>query len=241
MTGEALLATMLSEKLSTTREDLLSALGSVQRQVCAIARDCAIDLDQPVNRPQAQLAVLDLVAGKICRLGDCTYATVQNGRLAVSANPKRVDLLMAAERARQIRPLIDTGIFDPLSDPGRETILPLFAECIDLANRAPTDFSPDERFLGVSKSELVYRCFDPRGDLSVEEYPLPDDAEEIIFASDGYQEVCADFWETESRHARSLLTDPYGVRMPATKGMLPGSTGADDRSYLRLVIAKTCA
>lgn len=238
LTGEALLATMLSEKLAATRDDLLFALQSVQEEVCAIALRCGIDLANPVNRPQAQLAVLDLVKGRILRLGDCTFATVRNGTLSVSANPKRVDELMAKERIEHIRPLIRAGTYDPAADSGRNKILPLFADCIDLANRDPAEFRQDEHFLGMPKQQLVYRCFDPRGDLKVEEHPLPDDVDEVIFASDGYQKVYGDFWETELSHARAILLDPHGIHPPSTKGMLPGSTGPDDRSYLRLVIDK---
>lgn len=63
------------------------------------------------------------------------------------------------------------------------------------------------------------------------------EAQEIVFASDGYPEVFASLEETERALKNTLREDPLMMRLhPQVKGVKPGWESYDDRSYVRFKV-----
>lgn len=63
------------------------------------------------------------------------------------------------------------------------------------------------------------------------------DAQEIVFASDGYPEVLRDLQATEDALRRTIAEDPLMYRIhPQVKGVRHGWVSYDDRSYIRFSV-----
>lgn len=109
-------------------------------------------------------------------------------------------------------------------DPGRALVLPVLQRQSLLANR----FEAGPLGFGVLDGRRVPDRF-------IEVFPLGEDALEVTMASDGYLSAAERLAQAEQELAASLCVDPLRIGAhPSTKGLAPGATSFDDRTYLRL-------
>ena len=109
-------------------------------------------------------------------------------------------------------------------DPGRRIIQPFITQQV--------------RYQNLDASHpLAYGVLDGTRvpDRFIEVHLLPDDADQLILASDGYPELLPTLDETEATLQRLLAADPLCIGpLLGTKGLRPGNLSYDDRTYLRI-------
>ncbi|WP_424534368.1 hypothetical protein ACOZ38_29250 [Sphaerisporangium viridialbum] len=84
---------------------------------------------------------------------------------------------------------------------------------------------------------LGFGLLDGRGvpDRFIETFPLHEDAFEVTLASDGYLSAAEHLAQAEQELGASLRADPLRIGAhPSTKGLAPGATSFDDRTYIRV-------
>lgn len=111
-------------------------------------------------------------------------------------------------------------------DPGRAAILPLLEREAEFAN---VD-APGPWFFGTFDGR-------PVPERHVHVVPVPAGAREVVLASDGFPALGSSLAESEAMLAGVVEWDPLLVGFHrGTKATLPGTTGFDDRSYIRLYV-----
>lgn len=179
---------------------------------------------EPGTRPGLVLVAYARARREIWRMGDGAF------RIDDAAYPfdKKMDVFTGEARAVRLEMAVRAGMtVDELreNDIGRAFIEPLLKHQYLFQNR-------DEDYgYGCLNGEHVPDCF-------LEVFDVPEDAKEIVLASDGYPEVLATLAETEAALKEILAEDPMLFRrFKSTKGLDAGKVSFDDRSYLRLDIS----
>ena len=184
---------------------------------------CDEALRHPENRLTASLVVYSARRHEVWFMGDCQC---RFGGTTYT-HPKPTDSLLSAMRCSILRHLVSKGhsiAALQARDLGREWIWPFLKDQCAFQNA--TDAGP----FGYA----VIDGFPPRTDL-MRRLPLPESLSELVLASDGYPVVCDTLEASERELSRLLAEDPLCMgEHPSTKGLKPGNTSFDDRTYLRL-------
>ncbi len=181
----------------------------------------AFDFLTPDRRPGVAVLIYSVQRDEIWRVGDV--------RCLIDGSPryeeKAIDKVASAARSAHLQALLLGGAtVQSLSadDPGRQMILPLLQE--------------QWRFRNLERREpLAFGAIDGR--------PVPNHFRErlpvgpgrlVVVVSDGYPVPYGTLVESEDALKRSLDEDPLRIGNHAgTKGVGPGQTSFDDRTYLR--------
>ncbi len=166
---------------------------------------------------------------EIWRLGDCPFALIDHqGNLIEYRTEKRIDTLLSDWRAGIVRSYLDRGLMSPdeilANDPGRKIIQPFITRQVKYQN------------ILDDKEELGFGVFDgsPVPVRYIEVYPIDNDIEHIILASDGYPVLLSTLEESENALQQLLHDDPMCIgALRGTKGIRPGNSSFDDRTYIR--------
>lgn len=176
------------------------------------------------DRPSAGVVMYSAARREVWRLGDCHFALDAQ----MYCGDKAIDEVTSHARAAYLQVLLAGGqTFDALAgdDPGRALILPLLREQHHLRN--------------AEGSRYAYGSFDGLTVPSrfIEVFPVPAGTRNLILATDGYLVPAPTLQQAEDHLRQSLTHDPLRVgEFPSTKGVRPGATSFDDRTYLRLDI-----
>lgn len=179
--------------------------------------------DDPFQRISASMVVFHAGRSEIWLLGDC-QALIDSVHVT---NHKAVDLLTEEVRAFMIESELARGATV-------ETLLQHDAgrAAIDDLIRRQRVFQNQVR--GTRYDYFVLDGFLPES-FNMIIYPVPEGAESVVLASDGYPELYPTLAATEAALREVLHNDPLLFRrMKATKGVYPGSRSFDDRAYLRI-------
>ena len=140
------------------------------------------------------------------------------------SKPKRIDALLGEIRSVMIRCLLHSGYSEA----------DLLHE--DRARGMIIDLLKKQRFLENTDDPYGYAVFSCRG--GVPEVSITDVScgDEIVFASDGYPELCRSLAESEAKLKELTEKDPLMYRYThMTKGVTDGNVSYDDRSYIRFI------
>ena len=205
----------------------VTAQEAVARMSAAVKR--ALQETRPSHapsRPPCFVFVLYCAARReLWRVGDAKYLIDGRG-----CNPETaVDavIVKARQLVTQARLLAgDTVATLRRDDPGREAVQELLELQTHFMNRPDNPYG----YGAISGTEVPEKF--------IEVIKVPDDAREVVLASDGYPQVYASLRESEAWLARVLEQDPLLTELHlAAKGWRPGAASFDDRAYIRLRIA----
>jgi glycerophosphoryl diester phosphodiesterase len=177
----------------------------------------------PSQRVSASLIVANLHRRELWLVGDCQCVLDQR----LIQNPKRVDTITAEARAMFLEAELQKGVtIEELrrNDTGRAFILPLLKWQMIFQNNP-------------AAGEYWYSALDgvPIPDEGIRVEPIPEEAQTIILASDGYPFLKQSLEASEQALQHILKNDPLLFRLyKATKGMQAGHCSYDDRAYLKL-------
>ncbi len=185
----------------------------------------------PLERATACAVIFSVSRRELWFVGDCQALILHgHGHAEHLANPKRVDEINAAARALLLTAELAAGrSIEELraKDLGREFIRPLL--------RAQRQFQNSARF-----REFSYWVIDgyPVSSAGVRIAPVPEAADELVLASDGYPRLFSTLAESEQFLSALIAKDPLLIQgdFKSTKGVQIGSPAHDDRAYLRLGI-----
>lgn len=173
-------------------------------------------IDHPENRITASAVIYSDFRKEIWMIGDCLCLV--DGKLYTNEKPHEAAL--AEKRSKEIHRLLEEGysIGELMEDDmGRKAILAGIIESTKSQNKT---FSVLDGF--PIPLELV-KVVDGT------------DAREIILASDGYPVVETSLEKTENALGEIVKNDPLLINLhKATKGLRPGQTSFDDRTYVRM-------
>lgn len=179
--------------------------------------------EKPVYRLTACFTAISIERRELWMVGDC-QALLEKQHVHF---PKIVDKIAAATRAVVLQNACAKGsreIDFQESDPGRRFILPLLKAQTMLQNNA-------------AAGAFGYPVIDgfPLAANGVKVLPVPEDAEIIVLASDGYPLLKPDLAASEACLTKILREDPmlYNIHFE-TKGKLATNTSFDDRSFLKI-------
>ncbi|MFC1418702.1 hypothetical protein [Streptacidiphilus cavernicola] len=226
MTGGARAADCVAETLSSLPAGTApaEAVARITQGLADLRAKWDIPLDDPVA-PSAVAAVLVPDLELVWRVGDVHIALRTADTWTYHAAGKTVDDVLAGARAAYLHCLLASGrTADELADtdPGRALILPVLEQQGRLANQSgPYGY-------GVLDGTSVPESY-------VEVFPLAG-VEEVVLATDGYLSAAPALDAAESALALSLSEDPLRMTThPGTKGVKPGASSFDDRTYIRLL------
>ena len=139
---------------------------------------------------------------------------------------KEIDDIMAQKRIDVIKKAINDGTtIDELikNDIGRKAILKDIQKQFSCENKKCKYGYPV-----INGDEIVPEM--------IKKFFVPSDAE-IVLASDGYPILCKTLAESEKELERVLKEDPLCIsENPSTKGVQPGYSSFDDRTYVRFKV-----
>ena len=171
--------------------------------------------------PTASLVVYSHYHREIWQIGDCQ--AMVDGRLyqhekeldSITANARSLFLEAELKKGKTIEQLL-------VEDSGWEYIKPLIQQQYYLQNVGDSQYSfevVDGFDIDLSKVKIVN---------------VPNDAKEIILASDGYPYLKPSLEESEVQLSELMENDPLCFReYKCTKGMQQGNISFDDRVYVR--------
>lgn len=226
-TGGRLVAEICASVIETLPADVTAheAVESLTEHVARTVGDV-----RPDHRPSCSVVIFSLKRRQLWRVGDCSAGYVVQGELQPWPGGKEIDLVTSNMRAAyllaaQLTRQLDLSA-DPDADPGREIILPLLRTQYAFANIDPSlPFA-----FGVINGQPVPSAF-------IEVLDVPAAATEVVLCSDGYLEVSPTLTMSEDLLSRSLLEDPRRIGVyRSTKGITPGASSFDDRTYLRMQV-----
>jgi hypothetical protein len=111
-------------------------------------------------------------------------------------------------------------------DSSRDAILPILAMQWTLRNRVDAP----EGYVQVDGSPIPMTM--------IEIVSLDGDSHEIVLASDGYLDLESTLEESEKRYSAIVADDPLLISLhKATKGVMAGCNGHDDRTFVRFNVA----
>ncbi|MEV4108358.1 hypothetical protein [Nonomuraea sp. NPDC049695] len=230
--GGALAADCVARTLAALPADVTvgEAVASITAELAALRRTWAVP-DDDLRAPAAVAAVAWPRRRLAWRVGDVHLAVGRRdgGRLRWDRHVggKLIDTVLAGARAAYLHCLLLEGEHPEnlaATDPGRALIRPVLERQAALANR--DDAGPFG--YGVLDGRPVPERF-------VETFVLPQDAWEVVLASDGYLGPAQNLVTAEAELRASLRADRLRIMdHAATKGMAPDARSFDDRAYLRL-------
>lgn len=182
------------------------------------------------HRAEASGVIYSVARREVWSVGDCQFAFISSDdSLTIYHNEKLIDRILSQWRSSIIQSYLTRGLLTPgqilADDPGRRIIQPYITRQTRYQN-IPSNSNP-----------LAFGVFDgthiPNEYISVT--PVPEQVTEIILASDGYPQLCRTVQESEAVLQRLLLEDPLCIGpLCGTKGIRPGATCHDDRTYLKI-------
>jgi hypothetical protein len=213
----SMLVPALCRELTRLRRDIegfeaIERLTEAVRSVCGAAGTLA-----------ASVIVYSEARHEVWSVGDCAYLAGDIRRQPRHA----IDELMSGLRAFALDAEVAAGAEVHVlqrDDPGRRAIMPWLRKQQLFANmHADSPFA----FGVIDGREVPHRL--------IHIWPVPDDVDELVLASDGYPVVEPTLAASEEALARLLAADPLCFRLyRTTKGLRPGDVSFDDRTYLRL-------
>ncbi|GAA3262480.1 hypothetical protein GCM10020216_104160 [Nonomuraea helvata] len=230
--GGALAADCVARTLAALPADVTvgEAVASITAELAGLRRTWSVP-DDDLRAPAAVAAVAWPRRRLLWRVGDAHLAVGRRdgGRLRWDRHVggKLIDTVLAGARAAYLHCLLLEGEHPEhlaATDPGRALIRPVLERQAALANR--DDAGPFG--YGVLDGRPVPERF-------VETFALPQDAWEVVLASDGYLSPAQNLVTAEAELRASLQADRLRIMdHAATKGMAPDARSFDDRAYLRL-------
>ena len=225
-TGGQLVAETIVDVLQSLDPDCsgAEAVAAFDRAVRAAIEASGHDPDAlPVDRPCASVSVYSRQRAEIWRVGDTHFRI---DRVAHKGH-KRTDAVAAAARSAILHTYrVEGRDWASLAgeDPGRDAILPLLRRQSVFMNNPDAGDWAFGAIDGSGRSETFLEVLDVAG------------AAEIVLCSDGYLDFSGTLAEAEAHLAGVLERDPgLFVESLQTKGILPGRTSFDDRSFLRAI------
>jgi len=173
--------------------------------------------EHPEDRLTCSAVVFSRVSREIWLVGDC-HCLVGNQYID---NPKPAEAMLAAQRADEMKKLLDQGISQEellSNDTARPLIIPHMIQT-------------------MKEQNITYSVIDgfhiPRQHVKV--ITLDFQPQEIVLASDGYPFLRPTLAESEQLLQQQRKKDPLniGPDFQATKGFHPDFNSFDDRSYIR--------
>lgn len=199
--------------LKMTCSLLEKSISELYKKYDADTRDL---IEHPENRITASVVIYSDFRKEIWMIGDCLCLV--DGKLYTNEKPHEAAL--AEKRSKEIHRLLESGYsIEQLmeDDLGRKVIL---AGIIESTQGQNTIFSVVDGFSIPIQLVKVIKVAD---------------AKEIILASDGYPIVEPSLEKTEKTLFEIVKNDPLLINLhKATKGLRPGQTSFDDRTYLRM-------
>lgn len=215
----------------------LDAFQAVQRLSAALRQD----LDG--HRGEASGVIYSHFRHEIWMVGDCQFALLhQDGSFEQHHTEKAIDHILSHWRADILHSYLSRGLMTPqqiqADDPGRRIIQPFITRQVLYQNLDPNGNPAPLRDNGSCAGiDLAFGVFDgtPIPEQFIEVYPIAEDTEEIILASDGYPRLFPTLEETERHLHQLLIEDPLCIGpLCGTKGIKPGNEAHDDRTYLKV-------
>ena len=177
----------------------------------------------PDVRPAAAVLIYSVHRSELWSVGDCT--ALVDERVLRSESP--LERIASEARSLVLQAALAEGANEEefaVKDPGRAAIKPIIEAARRFRNN-PT--IPEYCHLAVDG-------FFPES-LAPEVIPVPQNAREVVLATDGYPMVRPTLSESEEELARVLAEDPLCFRrFRATKGRYRGTFSFDDRCYIRI-------
>lgn len=228
-TGETpgqLAARLISEAIALLPPDA-TALSAIGQLTQALHQEDVL----PCDRPIASCVIYSTRRREVWLVGDCQFATLTaQGVMQCIDNPKRIDHILADWRRAIVTSYLSRGLMTAAeiqaNDPGRRIIQPHITRQVRYQNAR-------------SGHPLSYCMLDgePVNERDILIYPLANDVESLILATDGYPELLPTLAASEARLAQLLTADPLCIGpLMGTKGIRPGCQSYDDRTYLRISI-----
>lgn len=179
----------------------------------------------PVERMAASFVAVSMMRREIWLVGDCQYILNQQS----FSNPKKIDRLLSRLRSLFLSlELLKGKTIEELrrKDTGRQFIMPLLLSATVFQNNPQA-------------GEFWYPVVDgfPIPEQGILVRPIPDNADSIVLASDGYPFLTNDLGQAEAALNDLLQRDPLLIsEYKSTKGMVNGFLSFDDRVFLKLRI-----
>lgn len=208
--------------------DLDTAIEHLTNSVLTYYREKGVEQDlrsNPVYRLAATIALYSLYRNEIWLVGDCQC--IVDGKSYT--NPLLIDEVMAGARAAYLHMELKKGrtIEDLLvNDVGRDYIMPLMANQWVFQN-------------SLDNNPYTYSVIDgfqvPRS--RIKTVKVPNDAEYIVLASDGYPFLRPTLSESEELLREVLTEDKLCInKYKALTGLTDGKISYDDRAYIKLAL-----
>lgn len=178
---------------------------------------------QPVDRAVASFVALSLERKEIWFVGDCQCMIDQE----LILNTKIIDTITANARSMFLEAEVAKGkTIEELRevDTGRDTILPLLEQQMTFQNNPQA-------------GEYWFPVIDgfPVPDEGIRVLPLPEHAQTVVLASDGYPYLKDTLEASEQALQELLHDDPLLFRKyKSTKGIHNGNGSFDDRAYIKI-------
>jgi hypothetical protein len=220
-------AMLVVAKTIAALDPIIEPLAAVAELVHALAETLPDGLAAG-DRPAAVTTVYSAARREIWQIGDVGF---WYRGLPETQPHKDVDALSAMMRSAVLTAeLLDGASPEQLAraadDVGRAAILPLLTRQGVFANN-------------LAAGRFAYAAIDgrPIPEQLITIVSVPVGITEIVLASDGYPVLAPTLADAESALKRLVAEDPLCIGpLVGTKGIRPGSTGFDDRSYLRIAI-----
>ena len=178
--------------------------------------------DEPTGEAAAFAVVFSKAKNQIWRIGDCQFMINSN----LYVNEKIFDRIVSDVRSLVLELARIEGKTDKeLSkhDIGREYIMPVLKKEYLLANS-------DSRF---GYTVLNGTDFDSS---QIQIYDVKK-GDTIVFASDGYPILCGTLRDSENKLLETIRDNPLcDKEYSSTKGLLPGNSSFDDRTYIKFKV-----
>ena len=176
----------------------------------------------PSERASACIAIYSNYKKEIWMVGDCQCLVDKT----YYSNVKKIDSLLSDIRSLFIQTELKLGkSYDTIqaNDTGREFILPLLERQSVFQNNLTTN----EYTYGVIDGFKV-----PKSELNIFKLSHP---QNIILATDGYPRLFETLAQCENYLKKILKNDPLCFQeFKSTKGLQPGYSSFDDRSFIRI-------
>ncbi|MCR5312220.1 MAG: hypothetical protein K6E54_00980 [Bacteroidaceae bacterium] len=174
----------------------------------------------PENRITCSAIIYSRYRKEVWQIGDCQC--MMDGK--VYDNSKPIEALMAEVRSIFYEMGLDKKLGNVAKDAGREYILPLLRGQTIFQNNLSSRYGYAV-IDGIGNPESLSKILDVK------------EASEIVLASDGYPQIFSTLAESEKYLSDVLVKDPMCLSInKATKGLMPGQTSFDDRTYLKIQV-----
>lgn len=226
MTGGRYAMLACIDAVETAAADI-DAKGMVERMSGILAERLPSDITLE-ERPDAAVSIYSVLRREVWQVGDVGYWHEGVEHTGIRTG-KAVDHFFAGTRAAVLTTELIRGVSaDELikNDIGRETI----REALTKQGLFRNNSEAGEWAYGAINGMHVPHEF-------IEIHPIADEIDELVLASDGYPLIFPTFLETEQTLKELLTQDPLCIGpLRGTKGVKPGNSSFDDRSYVRICL-----